>query len=242
MVQLFSQYSFTFSCVEEYSAPLYKYSFENHVMIYTCMSIFRCVREEYVTTGNPTGRYEQIWLDRGSGADRDVGIWGNVISPLNLDALDANTFTAFNNHGSPTGAPLMLSSQYAKNHQNVEISGENFVFKLYEVNTMDEIWNDRGSGARYDLAIWRSTGPDEAYSLGDIAVGGGRPQRGYVVKALKTDAFQPAYDFRKVWDDRGSGARWDGAFYQPLCSDKYRSLGHVAMRNHHERPPNNAVR
>ncbi|KAJ8042166.1 Natterin-3 [Holothuria leucospilota] len=198
---------------------------------------YRCVRSEYVTTG----QYVEIWLDRGSGADRDVGIWRNERGS-SLDALDANTFTSFSNHGVPGGTPNMLSGQYAKNHLNVEISNENFIFTLYETSDMDEIWNDGGSGADRDVAIWRSKGSSNSYSLGDIAVGGGRPARGFVVKALRDDALRSPDDFRKIWDDSGSGADWDGAFYQPLCPHGYRTLGHVAMRNHHEKPPSNSVR
>ncbi|KAJ8042094.1 Natterin-3 [Holothuria leucospilota] len=203
---------------------------------------YRCVLSQYVTKGSPTGTYDLIWLDRGSGAHQDVGFWGNRVSDSNLDALDANTFTSFNNHATPNGAPNMLSGKYAKNHQTVEISDEDFVFTLYETSDMDEIWNDRGSGAYKDVAIWRSKGPSNTYSLGDIAVGGGKPPRAFVVKALKDDALRPPYDFRQVWKDSGSGAYWDGAFYQPLCPYGYRPLGHVAMRNHHEQPPNNAIR
>jgi len=136
----------------------------------------------------------------------------------------------------------MLSGQHAKNHQTIEISDTDFVFTLYQMDDMDEIWNDRGSGAYKDVAVWRSKGPADTYSLGDIAVGGGKPERGFVVKALKDDALRAPYDYRQVWNDRGSGAYWDGAFYQPLCPSGYRALGHVAMRNHYEKPPTNAMR
>ena len=110
---------------------------------------------------------------------------------------------------------------------------------------MDEIWNDRGSGARYDISIWRSRGPSGSFSLGDLANGAySRPQAAFVVKdnSAGKNALQPPYGYRRIWKDSGSGANWDGAFWEPLCPSGYRALGYVAMRNHNTQPPTSAMR
>lgn len=194
---------------------------------------YRCVKTSYTTTG----RYDAIWLDRGSGADRDVGIWGNHVSQSNIYGVDANAFTSFATHGTPTGSPRLLDGEQVINHQLYSPPATiSQVFNLYEVADFDEIWNDRGSGADRDISIWRSRGGSNAYSLGDIAVPGGRPQRGFVIKAQRNGALISAYDFAEVWKDRGSGADWDVTFYRPLCPVGYRALGHVAVRNHHQKP------
>lgn len=49
------------------------------------------------------GRYNLIWNDRGSGANRDVAVWANSGS------IDSNTFTAFATHNHPSGRPDLLN-------------------------------------------------------------------------------------------------------------------------------------
>ncbi|PIK55310.1 hypothetical protein BSL78_07782 [Apostichopus japonicus] len=205
---------------------------------YPDASKYRCVKSSYTVTG----RYELIWLDRGSGANLDAGLYGNRVSQSNVFAIDANAFTSFATHSLPGGSPRLMDGKQVINHQLVTLTPDTYVFTVFEVTDLDEIWNDGGSGAHRDLAVWRSRGPSNTYSLGDIAVPGGRPAKGYVVKEHKANSLRPAYDFAQVWNDRGSGARWDGAFYLPLCPPGFRALGHVAVRNHHDKPPSNDFR
>lgn len=78
-------------------------------------SMHRCVKSSY-TRGN--GRYELIWLDRGSGANRDVGLWRNhAASKFFAQGVDANAFTAFATHDTPGDQPWLLDGRYVIHHE-----------------------------------------------------------------------------------------------------------------------------
>ncbi|XP_071814564.1 uncharacterized protein [Apostichopus japonicus] len=202
-------------------------------------NVYRCVKSDYVTLG----RYELIWKDVGSGADRDVSLLSNRVSTANTYGLDANTFTSLATHSTPTDAPYLLDGRKVKNIIDFNDQTADYALKLYEISDLDEIWNDKWSGARRDFSVWRTRGPADTYSLGDIAQGNyDRPPVGYVVKARQNTALSAPYDFIQIWNDRGSGAYWDGAFYRPLCAPGFRALGHVAMRNHNQKPDRNSIR
>ncbi|PIK38388.1 conserved uncharacterized protein [Apostichopus japonicus] len=202
-------------------------------------NVYRCVKSDYVTLG----RYELIWKDVGSGADRDVSLLSNRVSTANTYGLDANTFTSLATHATPTDAPYLLDGRKVKNIIDFNDQTADYALKLYEISDLDEIWNDKWSGARRDFSVWRTRGPANTYSLGDIARGNyDRPPVGYVVKARRNTALSAPYDFIQIWNDRGSGAYWDGAFYRPLCAPGFRALGHVAMRNHNQKPDRNFIR
>ena len=60
-----------------------------------------------------------------------------------------------------------------------------------------------------------------------------KPGYGLVAKAAKdTTALKAPTSYRLIWDDKGSGANWDGAFWQPLCPSGYVGLGHLCSRNY----------
>ncbi len=195
----------------------------------------RCVKSEYVTTGS----YEPIWNDKGSGASKDVGLFSN--SEIgSVKAVYANTFTSVASHNQPSGSPYMLSSDNAILESLVTHSeNENVAIKVYQGSDSDLIWKDRGSGGRYDISIYR---PEGGKSVGDIAVNYySSPKMTHTVNAVIEDALAAPVDFRKRWDDSGSGARWDVTFWEPICPSNYVPLGHVAVRNHHSKPSKNDV-
>ncbi|PIK48553.1 hypothetical protein BSL78_14578 [Apostichopus japonicus] len=210
--------------------------------------------------------FTEVWRDRGSGGAYDgrflklnppsgytclgfaaIKSWYTLPSlDLYRDtyALDAFTFTAVGNYNFPSGSPVLLNGQFVKNHQEVSFGADNFVFNVYETPDKDVIWTDRMTGAYKGISVWRSRGKTGTYSLGDIAYPATtqEPVRGFVVKALKEDALKAPVDFRQIYKDVGTGGRWDGAFYQPICPAGYRALGHVAMRNHWQKPPTDSMR
>ena len=112
---------------------------------------------------------------------------------------------------------------------------ENVAIKVYKERDSNLIWQDKGSGANRDISTHRPKGAG-GFSVGDIALGRYRsPRVSLVVKAVKNDALAFPVDFRCRWNNRGSGASWDGSFWEPVCPGSYVPLGHVSVR-HHGRP------
>ena len=187
------------------------------------------MKSEYVTTGG----YEPIWDDAGSGASKDVGLFSN--SEIgSVKAVYANTFTSVASHNTPSGSPSMLNSDYSILESLVTHSqNENLAIKVYQGSDSDLIWKDKGSGGKYDISIYRPKG----ISVGDIAVDYySSPRITHTVAAVIEDALASPVDFRKRWDDSGSGASWDVTFWEPICPSNYVPLGHVAIRNHNSKP------
>lgn len=170
-------------------------------------------------------------------AKSDVGVWGNRVAQSEVYGIDANTFTSFATHSMPTGSPRLLNGSQVINHQfYTPPSNTSYTFTMYEVTDFDDIWDDKGSWASNDIAIWRSRGGPNAHSLGDIAVPGGKPTKGYVVKQHREGALRAAYDYRIVWNDKGSSADRHVTIYRPLCPPGYRHLGHIAMTGYDRKP------
>lgn len=109
--------------------------------------------------------------------------------------------------------------------------------------SFDLIWNDQGSGGKYDGAFWRPKPPAGFYALGSYG------RQGYaaptddvvmVVRDRSPDPNRPALkapkSFTLVWKDSGSGASMDGSFWKPEPPDGYQAMGLVCNRGHG--PPN----
>ena len=204
-------------------------------MIWPCTSFFdRCVKSNYLTTGT----YELIWKDNGSGAKKDVGLWSNTELGSTY-GLFSNTFTSVRSHSTLSGSPKLLHGDYAKLYSliDTEVDTENLAITVYEGTDFKRIWNDRGSGGKHDVSIYRAKSSSGYYSLGDIAIKGyGKPKVAHVAKALKSDALKAPQQFRQRWNDKGSGARRDLSIWEPICPSGYVSLGYVAVRSHRKKP------
>ena len=193
------------------------------------------MKSDYVTLGS----YQNIWIDAGSGAYKNVGLFSN--SEIgSIKAIFANTFTSKASHSRPGGKPNLLSSDYAILNSLIHRSDlQNLALIVYQGSDMDLIWKDSGSGAWFDVSIYRSKGPDGYYSVGDIAVQSHyQPRASFLVKARSNDALALPVDFHWRWNDAGSGADWDVTFWMPACPYGYVPLGHVAVRNHDDKPKN----
>ncbi|KAJ8042779.1 Natterin-4 [Holothuria leucospilota] len=202
-------------------------------------NLYRCVKKEYVTKGT----YEFIWNDAGSGASHDVSLWSNRVSESNTYGLDANTFTSFSSHSSPTGSPDLLDARKVVNDIDYIVDDTLFSLTVYEIPDVEKIYYDAGTGASRDISVWRSKGPADTFSLGDLAVPTHtKPEVGFVVKPHNETTFTVPYDFEQIWNDAGSGGDWDGAFWKPLCNPGYRAIGHVAIRSETTKPDKGSVR
>ena len=187
------------------------------------------------------GSYDLIWNDEGSHADNDVGLWSN--SEIGSDyGVFSNTFTSKASHRKPTGNPYLLHKDYAKLYALIDFEAKNvtdkIAIKLYEGTDSELIWNDKGSGGKYDVSIFRSEGPADYFSLGDIAIEGfGDLKVSYVAKSVESNALREPVDYRERWNDKGSGSKWDGSVWEPVCPGGYVSLGHVAVKGKYGKEP-----
>ena len=155
-----------------------------------------------------------------------------------------NGITAFATHSSPSGRPSLLSSASAKLHSLISTSlSDQVALIAYQITETETIWTDAGSGADRDFSSNRANEPTGYYSLGDIGVAThSKPSFSIVVKERKTGALAAPTGYRQRWNDGGSGADDDVAFYEPICPPGYRVLGYVTIRSHNHQPSTSDVR
>jgi hypothetical protein len=135
---------------------------------------------------------------------------------------------------------IFFSLKLVKLAINNNVFTVNVVLKIYlvysclQASSVDMIWYDRGSGANRDFSCWRPKGPAGTYSLGDMPQSNYKRPHGLVARELEEGALTPPRYYRQRWNDRGSGANWDGAFWEPICPNGYVALGHVCTRNYNQ--------
>jgi len=191
-----------------------------------------CVRNEYLVQAG----FEKNWNDRGSGADKDVSLWTVIRAGGDAYGINAGSFIATIGYGQPRSPPALLLKEDGVKVRDLwslpSTSTSDKPLDLHEVNSLDFVWNDAGSGADKDVSIWRATKRAGYHSLGDIVVATHRqPKLGYLVKPTDSndlDSIRPPVSFSKIWNDRGSGAKRDVTLWRVVCPGGYVSLGGVA--------------
>ena len=182
-------------------------------------------------------RYEAIWTDSGSGADLDGAFW-RPIPPAGYTCLGVVV----------TG--YCLGCGYAPpDVDQIRCVRDDLVAPA---TTWMPIWNDGGSDASRDLGTWitapsgdngvhlglmtaRSYGRGDGYApptsglwvLDHTKVRGASfPLNGQALEVLYVDQLDP------VWNDSGSGADADGAFYSPVTPPGYEVIGHYGQSDY----------
>lgn len=110
---------------------------------------------------------------------------------------------------------------------------------ILNATQFQQLYNDSGSGAHYDVQTWRSVPPAGFYSLGDHAesasgysIYGSSPLGAVIVVKDLTEsqtALAPPSGFAQVWNDHGSGGHEDGSFWFPVAPQGYVALGCAAQ-------------
>ena len=190
-------------------------------------SQYCCIAKEYLTTGD----LKATWNDAGSGADADGSIW-TVISGNDPYAIEGGNFIGKAGHARPASNGFLLKIDEDKVRDSTTLEKEQTPLELYETNTANFIWNDKGSGANAAVGIW-SAGANEGYSVpAHFAVSHyGTPTLAYILKATPKadfDTFSPPRSYEKIWTDSGSGADKDVAIWRAVCPAGYVALGMVA--------------
>lgn len=122
--------------------------------------------------------------------------------------------------------------------------GKSKIISYKFIDDFSLIWNDRGSGANEDVAIWRPSPPSGYYLLGDVATSSyNMPTHGsLVVRGLQNDALARPVGFTEVWTDRGSGADNDVKIMKIVPPHGYVCLGDVAVGYYGGTPDYNRYR
>lgn len=112
------------------------------------------------------------------------------------------------------------------------------------------VWNDRGSGGKCDGAFYRPGVPADYCVLGYYGQSNYDSSRGKllvikpILENLLTTILPPVIaplDYRCIWADKGSGAKMDGAFWEPVPPIGYKALGVIVTRGYEKPDLNNVV-
>ena len=202
------------------------------------------VRELVLGALAPPVRYDVIWTDSGSGSDRDGAFWRPVPPPGYTCLGVVVTGYAFG-----TGyAPPSLDAIRCVNSDLVA-----------PAKAWMSIWDDNYSGAHSDLGTWViAPSNEDGVHLGLMAAQGYGENGGYAPPTsglwvldrkrvrgaefpLNDRALEVQYidDFELAWEDSGSGADRDGAFYRPAPPAGFFAVGYYGQGNHSQ--PNGLV-
>ena len=157
-----------------------------------------------------------IWKDSGSGADMDFSVYRLINMPFEYRSLG--------------DVPVRAHSYHGFGFIGKEIMSDAFEDPLY----FYPIWNDRGSGANWDVTFYRPVCPSGYVPLGDVAVRShhAHPNKGDAVCVKRAYVVEGKWKF--IWNDKGSGAHRDVSVYQAVSSDS-QGVGVLAMSSvaHH---------
>ena len=117
----------------------------------------------------------------------------------------------------------------------------NLLITLTSIFEPENLYWDKGSGAKRDGAFWRAVPPSGFYLLGDYAQGNYNPPVGTMVVVKDTGgggtpALAAPTGFTQVWNDKNSGAEEDGAVWMLNPPTGYVALGAAATRGY-DPPP-----
>ncbi|MCJ7435867.1 MAG: Vps62-related protein, partial [Anaerolineales bacterium] len=169
--------------------------------------------------------YEEIWNDKGSGADLDGSFW-QPIAPLGYRCLGV---VAQLTHNPPNRPDIRC----VKNELTVP-------GRLGSL-----IWNDKGSGAKRDFAAWLVLAdadglPMNTFTAQSYDIGGGYAPPTGPFFSLRKEWVQISSDFvaggpalegqyttkfEFAWSSLGGWSVYEAAFYHPIPPDDYYVLG-----------------
>ena len=161
-----------------------------------------------------------------------------VSSPGMTRAQELNTILAY---GIPPGKSEMLWELWQGTLSEEE---EEKPLSLFEVRDLNWVWDDRRSAAGSDFSIWRAESKEGYYPVGDIAVGThSKPQVGFLLRANEenSDAVRLPVSYTRIWNDKGSFARYDCQIWRVNCPTGYVALGDVAIDSHTSQPEQGSI-
>lgn len=134
--------------------------------------------------------YSAIWTDAGSGASASAAFWRPTPGPGWY-----RVGHHLNNGGFPTTATMVVKETEPN--------------AVSHPTDYTQIWNDAGSGASRDGAVWRPVCRTGYSALGDVATADhGKPPLEEVV-CVRSSSLVEALEGSPIWNDSGSGANRD---------------------------------
>ena len=107
------------------------------------------------------------------------------------------------------------------------------------------VWDDAGSGSRHHVTFYYASAQDDYYPVGVTADNqqSGKHFKLCLVRDIspKGNALKPPVDYVRIWWDRASGARRDGAIWRPKCPQNYEGIGFMVQANY-RKPALDAIR
>lgn len=167
-----------------------------------------------------TRQVRQVWNDDDSGADKDAAIWTPVKRagykplahiPTGAWSFDYNVSLYLVKENQPGVAPPL---------------GYNWV------------WNDKKSGSKTDVSIWRPIAPAGFACLGDVATThhGIAPSTDMIL-CVHQDYVTQAPSMYKKWTDKGSGAKYDVSLWDSANHDgSTLNIGAMRAARHYSQP------
>ena len=149
---------------------------------------------------------DEIWTDRGSGADKDVAIY----SAKNRAGYYIPSHFVVGSYSKPSFAYMLRATD---KDSDIFTSPTGY----------NPIWNDRGSGADRDVQIYEPSCPDGYAYLGQVAIASysSQPGNDNEVSCVKREYIDELgrEKWIKIWQDRGSGANKDVTLYEARSSN-----------------------
>jgi len=190
----------------------------------------RCVRTELAT---PATIDRKIWDDSGSGADRDLAVWHLV--PNGVGGVYLGTFACGSSYENAPEQPVYVLREAAVTADTWVIGplgsfggvASDALSGLDAVSCNGTFTPVSGSAFRCDIPLSGHT-PVTIIAT-DVA---GNEVVFAQTATSATDALDVAYatSFEWMWDDSGSGAVYDGAFYRAaLPSGGFAAVAHYAQ-------------
>jgi VPS62-like protein len=179
-----------------------------------------------VITLTRTFQPENLYWDEGSGAPMNGAFW-RAVPPSGFYLLGDY---AQGDYNPPTGTMVVVQDDNTGGTSAIALT-TNFT----------QIYNDKGSGAYENGAIWMPIAPNGYVALGPVVTRGYDPPAsdlGFV--CVRFDLVTQGTIGPLIWDDKGSGAHEDVSVYSILPQGGDIAVGTFYAQNNYN-PPSGTV-
>ena len=145
--------------------------------------------------------YEWRWNDSGSGGDRDVTFWHPLTGGDGWFALGSHARPDYADINAELDTPMIVVKDVGSS--NALAAPTDYAF----------VWNDAGSGADNDAAVWNPICPAGYVALGSVMTNGSRPGAD-AVRCVSDRYTAPGRVGDFVYNDAGTGADRDLSIYR----------------------------
>jgi hypothetical protein len=165
-------------------------------------------------------------------------VLGDLVTKLADQGLRSNIIaTDFHEYTAVVGVAIQQNTIAPQNEPTTSLV-------MRKTNSIDQIWNDAGTGADSGSSIWRARTEGGYYPLGDMAVSSHQfpgTRTAYLIKGDQPGVSKPL-GYNWVWNDRSSGGNQDISLWKPIAPAGYVCLGDVITNNHGMAPSTDLIR